>query len=173
MQLHCFKARLREFWSSFFCSHTSSGPAACVYTVAVHAAWYCSVMLFAFEINQKPLNTPLSLCLSVSLTCWQCARWKCTCRKLFSTGLLSWLSAPIKGEGVISVTQLSADGRVEGMAHRFKQWLMNRDGKQITLDYWRQGIVFMKMLIVSARLIPGVGEGWSEGKAARQPWGYW
>lgn len=31
---------------------------------------------------------------------------------------------------------------------------MNRDGKQITLDYWRQGIVFMKMLIVSARLIP-------------------
>lgn len=42
---------------------------------------------------------------------------------------------------------------------------MNRDGKQITLDYWRQGIVFMKMLIVSARLIPGVGEGWSEGKA--------
>lgn len=49
---------------------------------------------------------------------------------------------------------------------------MNRDGKQITLDYWRQGIVFMKMLIVSARLIPGVGEGWSEGKAARQPRGY-
>lgn len=36
-------------------------------------------------------------------------------------GLLSWLSVPIKGEGVISVTQLSADGRVEGMAHRFKQ----------------------------------------------------
>lgn len=34
---------------------------------------------------------------------------------------------------------------------------MNRDGKQITLDYWRPGIVFMKMLIVSARLIPGVG----------------
>jgi len=45
---------------------------------------------------------------------------------------------------------------------------MNRDGKQITLDYWRQGIVFMKMLIVSARLIPGVGEGWSEGKAAKK-----
>jgi len=49
---------------------------------------------------------------------------------------------------------------------------MNRDGKQITLDYWRQGIVFMKMLIVSARLIPGVGEGWREGKAGRQPRGY-
>ena len=25
----------------------------------------------------------------------------------------------------------------------------------------------MKMLIVSARLIPGMGEGWSEGKAAK------
>lgn len=34
---------------------------------------------------------------------------------------------------------------------------MNRDGKQITSDDRRQGIVFMKMLIVSARLrlIPG------------------
>lgn len=51
---------------------------------------------------------------------------------------------------------------------------MNRDGKQITLDYWKQGIVFMKMLIVSARLIRGVGEGGggSEGKAARQPGDY-
>lgn len=145
--------------------HASYTAVLYVYTIVLQAVWYCSVMLFAFEINQNPLNTPL--------TCWQYARWKCTCRKLFSTGLLSSLSAPIKGEGVISVTQLSADGRVEGMAHRFKQWLMNRDGKQITLDYWRQGIVFMKMLIVSARLIPGVGEGWSEGKAVRQPRGYW
>lgn len=36
---------------------------------------------------------------------------------------------------------------------------MNRDGKQITSDDRRQGIVFMKMLIVSARLrlIPGRG----------------
>lgn len=147
------------------CTRSGLSLAQCCTLSHSHAAWYCSMMLFAFEINQNPLNTPL--------TCWQYVRWKCTCRKLFSTGLLSWLSAPIKGEGVISVTQLSADGRVEGMAHRFKQWLMNRDGKQITLDYWRQGIVFMKMLIVSARLIPGVGEGWSEGKAARQPWGYW
>lgn len=46
---------------------------------------------------------------------------------------------------------------------------MNRDGKQITLDYWRQGIVFMKMLIVSARLILGVGgRGRIEGTAATQ-----
>lgn len=44
---------------------------------------------------------------------------------------------------------------------------MNRDGKQITLDYWKQGIVFMKMLIVSARLIRGVGEG-GGGVRARQ-----
>lgn len=43
---------------------------------------------------------------------------------------------------------------------------MNRDGKQITLDYWRQGIVFMKMLIVSASLIPGVGEGVGQGGGA-------
>lgn len=50
---------------------------------------------------------------------------------------------------------------------------MNRDGKQITLDYWRQGIVFMKMLIVSARLILGVGgRGRVEGTAAMQPWGH-
>lgn len=43
---------------------------------------------------------------------------------------------------------------------------MNRDGKQITLDYWRQGIVFMKMLIVSARLIPGMGGGAEPGLAS-------
>lgn len=30
----------------------------------------------------------------------------------------------------------------------------------------------MKMLIVSARMIPAVGEGWSEGKAVRQPMVY-